>query len=197
MVATWQLKFGVPLIVRIYYFAAAMINYLPYILGIFNLLLGLWLFLVSFRLYKPKHKTQDDAERHERRLGKFGTLMKIFSIALILNGCYDLIKRDAGRYRFRNGNSAWTANDRELLIKNCLRDAGSTTTKYPEITRKYCECSMDNIIKAISKDQYVKSLSKPQAEQIEELLPLFQDCVNKLKSGIDSFEKQSRILNGN
>lgn len=119
--------------------------------------------------------------------------MKVCSVILILNGAYDLIKRDPDRYSIGNGNrsSEWTSEDRTILIKNCMRDAGPTATNYPQITKEYCDCSMDKIMKAMTKDQYEKSLSKPQADQIKEILPLFQDCVDELKHRIDSVDRQT------
>ena len=87
-----------------------MINYLPYIFGLTSFLGGLYLFLLSFRLYKPKHKTEEQKERYSKSLEKFGTIMKVCSVILILNGSYDLIKRDPDRYSVGNGNrnSEWT-----------------------------------------------------------------------------------------
>ncbi len=171
-----------------------MINYLPYIFGLTSFLGGLYLFLLSFRLYKPKHKTEEQKERYSKSLEKFGTIMKVCSVILILNGSYDLIKRDPDRYSVGNGNrnSEWTSEDRAILIKNCMRDAGPTATNYPQITTEYCDCSMDKIMKAMTKDQYEKSLSKPQADQIKEVLPLFQDCVDELKQRIDSVDRQTK-----
>ncbi len=168
-----------------------MINYLPYIFGLTSFLGGLYLFLLSFRFYKPKHKTEEQKERYEKSLEKFGILMKICSVILILNGSYDLIKRDPERYSVGNKNSEWTSEDRAILIKNCMRDAGPTATNYPQITKEYCDCSMDKIMKAMTKEQYEQSLSKPQEEQIKEVLPLFQDCVDKLKQHIDSVDRQN------
>ncbi len=57
-----------------------MTNYLPYIFGLTSLLGGLYLFLLSFRLYRPKHKTNEQIQRYDKWLKKFGTLTKICSI---------------------------------------------------------------------------------------------------------------------
>ena len=169
-----------------------MINYLPYIFGLTSFLIGLYLFLFSFRLYKPKHKTDEQKERYGKSLEKFGTLMKVCSVILILKGSYDLINPDPDRYRVGNRNSEWTAEDRAILIKNCMREAGPTAANYPQITKEYCDCSMDKIMKAMTKDQYEKNLTKPQEEQIKEVLPLFQDCVDELKQRIDSVDRQTK-----
>jgi hypothetical protein len=171
-----------------------MINYLPYIFGLTSFLIGLYLFLISFGLYKPKYKTEEQKERFEKLLEKFGTLMKICSVILILSGSYDLIKRDPDRYRVENGNrnSEWTSEDRTVILKNCMRDAGPTATNYPQITKEYCDCSMDRIIKTMTRDEYEKSLSKPQAEQTKEILPIIQDCVDELKQRIESVDSQTK-----
>ncbi|HUX61886.1 MAG TPA: hypothetical protein VMV32_11290 [Ignavibacteriaceae bacterium] len=167
-----------------------MTDYLPYILGLTSFLGGIYLFLFSFQLYKPKHKTEEQKERYENSFEKFGTLMKVCSVILIINGSYDLITRDPDRYRIgnenKNKNTEWTSEDRAILIKNCMRDAGQTAINYPQITKEYCTCSVDKIMKAMTKDQYEKSLSKPKDEQIKEVLPIFQDCVTELKQRIDS-----------
>lgn len=172
-----------------------MINYLPYIFGLPSLLGGLYLFLFSFRLYKPKHKTEEQKERYEKSLEKFGTLMKVCSVILILNGYYNLVMRAPDKYRVgnrnSNSNSEWTSEDRTIFIKNCMRTAGPTATNYPQITKEYCECSMDKIMKAMTKEHYEKSLSKPKEEQVKEVLPLLQDCIDELKRHIDSVERKT------
>jgi hypothetical protein len=167
-----------------------MINYLPYIFGLTSLILGLYTFFLSFRIYNPRHKTEGQRERHEKLLEKYGTLMKACSIALILSGSYDLITRSPDRYSIGNRNSEWTSEDRAILVKNCIRDSGPTAINYPQITNEYCECSMDKIINRMTKEQYERTLSKPQEEQIKEVLPIFQDCVDELKLRIDSTDRR-------
>jgi hypothetical protein len=171
-----------------------MTNYLPYIFGLTSLLGGLYLFLLSFRLYRPKHKTNEQIQRYDKWLKKFGTLTKICSIILILNGSYDLIKQDPERYKiglFSKGRQ-WTEEDRKILIQNCMRDAKTTAIEYPEITLKYCKCSMTKIMDSMSYDEYVKSLEKPQDEQMKIIVPIIQNCIDKLRKGIDSVDKKDR-----
>lgn len=175
-------------------YIAPMANYLPYIFGLASLLGGLFLFLLSFRIYKPKHKTEIQKNRYRKWLEKYGTAIKICSIILILNGSYDLIKRDPNRYKIEgvDKKSEWTSEDREILIRNCIRDAGPTGPMYPQITEEYCACSMDKIMKAMSKEQYEKTLLKPVAEQIKEVLPIFQDCLTVMKQRMDSVDNKSK-----
>lgn len=167
-----------------------MINYLPYVFGLASLLAGLYLCLYSFRIYKPTHKTKEEKKRYEKSLEKFGTVMQICSVILILNGSYDLIKGNAERYKIGNTNSEWTSEDRTILIENCIRDSGSNAINYLQITQEYCDCSMNNIMNAMTKEQYLKSLTKPQEEQLNEVLPLFQDCLDEFRQRIDSLENQ-------
>lgn len=170
-----------------------MINYVPYIFGLSSFLCGFFLFLISFRLYKPKHKTEEQKERHEKTLEKFGIFLKVCSVILILKGAYDLINSDPDRYRIGKSNKTpeWTKEDRVILIKNCIRDSGPTAKNYPQIIKEYCECSTDKIMKGMTKNRYEKSLSKPQEEQIKEILPLFRDCFVELKQRIDSVDRQT------
>lgn len=167
-------------------------NYLPYIFGLTSFLLGLYWFLRSFKIYRPKHLTAEQSAKFDNWLTKYGTLIKVISVILILKGSYDLLSPNPDRYTVGNVKKdyEWTTEDRDILIKNCMRDAGPTATNYPQITKEYCDCSMDKIMKAMTKDQYEKSLSKPQAEQIKEVLPIFQDCVDELKQRIDSVDRK-------
>ncbi|MCF6403680.1 hypothetical protein L3C95_12385 [Chitinophaga filiformis] len=169
-------------------------NFLPYIFGLTSFLCGLYLFLRSFGLWKPRHKTEEQRVRYVNPLEKYRTFWKVCSVILILNGSYDLIMRNPDRYRIGNAESKaeWALEDRAILIKNCMRDAGPTATNYPQIASEYCACSIDRIMTTMTKDQYVKSLSKPQEDQMKELLPIFQSCLDKLKQRIDSEDKQTK-----
>lgn len=171
-----------------------MLHFLPYFFGIPFFLGGLYLFLLSFRLYTPKHKNEEQEAQHRKWLEKYGTLMKICSIALLLNGSYDLIMRDPERYSIGNGssNTEWTPQYRATFIKNCIKDAGQTAATHPQITKEYCICSLNSITTAMTKDQYVKSLAKTQEEQLKEILPIIQGCLNELKQRIDSVNKQTK-----
>lgn len=169
-----------------------MIYYLPYIFGLTFFLIGLYLFLLSFGLWKPKHKTEEQKAGFKKSLEKYETLWKVCSVILILNGSYDLIMRNPDRYRIGNSkrNSEWTSDDSAIFMKNCMRDAGPTATNYPQITKEYCDCSASKIMKAMTKEQYGKSLSEPQEDQIKEVLPIIQDCVDELKQRIDSVDRK-------
>src|SRR5690554_3636431 len=111
-----------------------MIQYLPYILGTVSLLGGIFIFLLAFKIYQPKHKTEKDKERFERWHDKFGIFLKIASILLIINGAYDLIANNPDRYKIGSSEKTeWTESDRQELINRCIYQAGQTATNYPSI----------------------------------------------------------------
>jgi ATP-dependent Lon protease len=163
-------------------------NILPYIFGTVSFFGGLYLFLLSYRIYRPKHKTQEQELKFENWLTKFGTISKVCSIILILNGGYDLIVRDSDRYRINHAKKIhkWTIEDKEILIKNCIRDSKTTGIKYPHLIKEYCECSTINIMESMTNEEYLQSIEKTQREQMNNIMPIIQDCLNNLKHKIDS-----------
>lgn len=101
-----------------------MTQYLPYIFGSVSFLGGVYLFLLSFKIYKPKHKTEEQRERMKKWHEKFGSFMKIASIIFIINGAYDLFARNPDRYSIgQTKKTEWSASDKQALIENCMRDA--------------------------------------------------------------------------
>lgn len=168
-----------------------MITFLPYIFGLTSLVVGLYLFLRSFRLWKPRPRNKEQEERSEKMLGKYATFMKVASITLILKGAYDLAVPNPDRYRIgnRQKNTEWISEDRAILIKNCIRDLGPTATNYPQLAKEYCNCSTDRIMAAMTKEQHEKTISKPLEEQVKEVMPVFQGCMDKLRYQIDSVVK--------
>lgn len=165
-----------------------MTTYLPYIFGTISLLGGVYLFLYSFKIYKPKLRTDEAKFRYEKSLEKFGAIVKIASIIMIINGGYDLITRDSDRYLINSTQkkSEWTDDDRNQIISECIQGAGETGEKYPILTKQYCECSAERIMNAFSKDQYIRDSKLEQNERLDLLLPVFQDCIDILKVKIDS-----------
>ena len=92
-------------------------NYLPYIFGTSTLLAGIYLFLVSFGIYKPKK-----LDNNESLIEKYGTFIKIISIIMILRGGYNLLNPDPNRYKIGENK----VNDlkekfelKDILVKKC------------------------------------------------------------------------------
>ncbi|SFP01072.1 hypothetical protein SAMN05428949_7163 [Chitinophaga sp. YR627] len=169
-------------------------TFLPYIFGLTSLLIGLYLFLRSFRIWKPRPRNKEQEERSDKMLEKYGTFMKVASIILILKGAYDLAVPNPDRYRIgnRQQNTEWTPEYRAIFIKNCMRDAGPTATNYPQLAKEYCDCSADRIMAAMTREQYEKTLSKSFEEQVKEVMPVFQGCVDRLRQQIDSVTKRGK-----
>jgi len=165
-----------------------MTTYLPYIFGTTSLLGGVYLFLYSFKIYKPKLRTDEAKFRYRKSLERFGTIAKVASIILIISGGYDLITRDSERYSINSTQrkSEWTNDDRNQLINECIQGAGETGEQYPILIMQYCECSAERIMTAFSKDQYIRDSKLAQDERLDLLLPAIQDCIDILKVKIDS-----------
>lgn len=96
-----------------------MTNYLRYIFGIPTIVVGIYIFLLSFGIYKPK-----TAENKQSIIEKNAIVFKIISIVMILRGGYNLLNPDSNRYKINqneNVNSVdWTPKSRQILIDACL-----------------------------------------------------------------------------
>jgi hypothetical protein len=127
---------------------ASIYNYLPYIYGSTFLLVGLYLFLLVFRIYTPKYKTVEQALKVDNLLRTWGNMWKVGSIFMILWGAYNLISHDPNIYRLNSTieDNRWANKDKAVLIKACLKGAGNTAKKYPEITLDYCTCTTNKIM---------------------------------------------------
>ncbi len=103
----------------------SIINYFPYINGFVFFLSGLCLFLFSFRIYRPKYKTVEQALKFDNMLRTWGNQWKFGSIVMILFGAYTLIRHDPNMYRLNSTieNNKWTDQDKTALIKNCMKGA--------------------------------------------------------------------------
>jgi hypothetical protein len=166
-----------------------MTQYIPYVFGAISFFVGLYLFLLSFKIYQPKNKTDDQKERMEKWYQKFGTLMKVVSIILIINGLYDLIARNPDRYKIsEKEKTEWTESDRQSLIKGCLKDAQESATLYPEFTKEFCECTIDKIMTNMTYEEYIESHKLPKEEQVANTKSLIQDCLDELQRKIEENE---------
>ena len=168
-----------------------MTEFLPYIFNIPSLILGLYLFVTSFKIYRPKHKTEEQSLKYDNWLGKFGTMMKIISVILILKGAYGLVYANPDTYKLGSTKekNGWERNAREIMIEKCLKDSGPTAFNYPKVNREYCQCSVDKIMSIYTEEQYLSISQKSQDIQLKELMPKFQGCVDELKRRIDSTDR--------
>ncbi len=165
-------------------------NYLHYIFGLTSLVAGLYLFLLSFNLYKPKYKT-DTQLGIKRILEKYNTIARICSVILIIKGSYDLINPNHKGYSLGDKKTTeWAKGDRETLIQICISRV-KPTSNYSKITTEYCECSTNKVIEKISKKEYKYYASQSEEIQKKEFIPIFQDCLTEFKQNIAIVRKDS------
>ena len=89
----------------------------------------------------------------------------------------------------RNKAEQWTVDDRKLLIEKCIKESGENGLLFPDLTRRYCECSNDKIMLKFTKSEYLEIIQKPIAEQIKIILPVFQDCFSSYNDSIKQLKK--------
>lgn len=174
-----------------------MANYLSYIFGVSSLLLGLYLFLLSFGLYKPVYKDESRKERFDELIRKFGFLIKGCSILLIIRGGYNLVNPDPNRYLVgtKSENPQWHLGDREILVETCMRDVGEmgkVGSVYYKVTQDYCDCGSRKIMMAMSYDDYMKLSHEPVQKRLEKARPICQSCLDTFRNLIDSIKLDSQ-----
>ncbi len=64
--------------------------YAPFVLEMLAFVAGIYLFLISFRLYRPKHRNEKAEEKFDNFVNTFGNTAKIVSLILILNGIAEI-----------------------------------------------------------------------------------------------------------
>ncbi len=172
----------------------SIINYLPYVYGLVYFLTGLYFFLVSFGIYNPKYKTEEQQLKVAGWLNRRGKLWKFGSIFLMLYGTYTLIRHDPNMYRLDSAieNEKWTNKDKAVLMKMCLRDVGFAAKKYPQITFDYCTCTTDKIMQGMGRKEYIDVLSKSADVQYKIDSPFIQGCLIIFSRQVDSIKKQAK-----
>ena len=167
-----------------------MTQYLPYIFGTVSLLGGIYVFLLAFKIYVPKQKTENGKQKMKDWHKKFGTMMKVGSIFLILNGSYDLFSGDSDRYNIGTSEKTeWENGDKDSLVKVCIKDAKPTTEKNRQRVKKYCDCSLAKIISNMTYKEYTEILNMENDKQMVKLKPIIQDCMIQLKQETDKKDK--------
>tara|TARA_R110000868_G_scaffold397371_1_gene670035 strand:+ start:173 stop:808 length:636 start_codon:yes stop_codon:yes gene_type:complete len=113
--------------------------------------------------------------------GKHWIIVIIIIVAgyQIYNGLKDIAQSN-------NGSKEWTEEDRTSLIDKCIKETGNNGILFPDIARKFCECSHELLLAKFSKSEYLEVFKKPKEEQIEISTSVFKDCLttyqNELKS---------------
>jgi hypothetical protein len=168
-------------------------NYFPYINGSVFFLGGLYLFLLSFRIHKPKYKTVEQALKVDDLLKTWGKLWKVGSIVMILFGAYNLIWHDPDFYRLNSSieKSRWINKDKEELLKICINKVGKIDKEHPQAVTSYCSCITDKFMK-MNKQEYLDDLSMPKKEQDNKFNPMIQGCAIDYHHRVDSAEKEGK-----
>ncbi|HAL82242.1 MAG TPA: hypothetical protein DCO83_08400 [Mucilaginibacter sp.] len=171
---------------------ASIYNYLPFIFGSGFFLGGLYSFLLSFKIYKPKYKTEEQQVTVDELLKKRGKLWKVGSIFMILYGLYNLIWHDPNMYRLnsRVENSRWTDKDKAKLLKIYITGLSSKDKKHPQLIVDYCTCSVDMIMKKMTRQQYIDDFALPKDEQNNIFVHIVKDCATIYQRRVDSVDKK-------
>lgn len=162
-----------------------MTNSLPLIFGISSLLLGIYLFLVFFGIYKPKTSEETEEKSENMKL-----MMKVISIILILKGGYNLLNLDSDTYRInsKEAETEWSETAKDSLNKYCLIGMSEQPKENSKINFDYCNCTSEKIMKTYTQTEYEKIIKKPVDEQFKVFSELVKDCKAELQRKIDSVE---------
>lgn len=140
--------------------------------GLTRLFIGLLLGYYSLTLDKPNRN---------KILIDYPIASKVLSLLLILSGIYSV---SAGKGTYDLAHSAWSNSDKEVMINNCLRDAGDMKTKYPEEMTKYCNCSTEGIMNNVQLDEYLRISKMDIEDQNKLLLKYYETCLTTLRNEI-------------
>jgi hypothetical protein len=173
---------------------SSIITYFPYINGSVFSIAGLYLFLLFFKIYNPKYKTEEQKLKVENLLKSWGNWGKFGAIFMILFGAYNLIWHDPNFYRLDSTieNNEWTAKDKTSMIDMCMKGSANGAKKYPQITLDYCTCSVDKIMKSIGRKEFIDNSSKSADEQYKIDSPFIQGCLIVFSRRVDSVKKQGK-----
>ena len=166
-----------------------------YIFNIIVLLVGVYIFLIVFKIYRPKHKTEEQKEKFQEWHIKFGTILKICSIIMIISGLYDIFGGDSFRQQKDSNNHQWTEKQRENMVNGCIQNAKHEGTYYPGLTEEYCKCSVDEMIKVLTLTKYLEMQNNPsKQERSKIIMPIVKDCLKKYNLKVDSILKDTKRL---
>ena len=103
-------------------------------------------------------------------------LIIIISSSGIYNGLTSLFRQAI--------DENWQTKDFRVLVEKCVKDAGATSKKHPELTIQYCNCAIRRIQDTYTKSAYLDLSNKPLEEQLDELFPVISNCQNDLQEQI-------------
>jgi hypothetical protein len=150
---------------------------LALIFGSIRLILGLVIGLYAFNILKPSQTGF---------LSKNPVVARILAILLIASGAYTLLFSNADTYKVGSVFHRWTEEDKAVMVKNCLRDSKGMDSKFPKEMQEYCNCSVDAIMKNLSKEEYEESLQTTFEERTKKQLPYFSHCLIDLQAATEN-----------
>jgi len=170
------------------------VNYLPYINGSIFFLVGLFTFLLVFKIYIRKYKTVEQALKVDNLLRSAGNWGKFGSIFMILFGAYTLIRHDPNMYRLSSTveQDKWTEKDRAKLLKIYINGLSPKDKKHPGLLVDYCTCSVDMIMKRLTRQQYIDAFALPKAKQNDIFEPLIKECSDTYHRRVDSTDSKKK-----
>jgi hypothetical protein len=83
----------------------------------------------------------------------------------------------------------WQEKDFKEMVHQCILETKEMGTKYPELTKEYCSCSIKQIQDNFKKDEYESTLSKPLDEQRKLILPIIQSCLTEYRNKMSQENK--------
>jgi hypothetical protein len=173
-----------------------MTEILPYIFGAIALFGGIYAFVISFKIYKPKTETEEQKIRIERFHKRMGPIMKVLSVFLIIYGAYSLFFPNPDRFRVESGNdiqpvpnSEWTQENKEALINGCIRESGITAMNHPALIDEYCKCSINKIASTLDFDEYQETLQLPLESKQRRINSIIESCRIVLEEEISKTEE--------
>lgn len=79
----------------------------------------------------------------------------------------------------------WTKENTDSLIESCMRNPRNMAKEYPDLTKEYCKCGVENIQTEYTQDEFIK-ISKQSSEVLnEKIMPSFEKCFPKYQEEIN------------
>ncbi|WP_425393106.1 hypothetical protein [Ekhidna sp.] len=113
---------------------------------------------------------------------------------IIVVACYGLIN---GLQQLLARPELWSESDNEILVNKCIKDAGKTATKDPDLTKEYCICTTKKIQENFSKQEYLRISSESTGKQFQEIMPVIETCLKELEQKIKGNKNNLQIPNSN
>ena len=92
-------------------------------------------------------------------------------------GLYDFVS-DENRYLLFD-EIEWTLEYRNKMVSTCI-DLSESAEEHPEFARKFCECSVDEVISNYSYREYAKISKLPPDEVAKEMQYIVDKCRKKV-----------------